>query len=78
MRETSDIVSTQDAGVVEEVTDKKGAEIHACMTAKGLTDVYLGRSVYITIANFGEVDENLPKHQRVGETAEASAETGDI
>lgn len=37
-------------------------------------DVYAGRSLYITIANFGNVDEHLSSHQNVGEFAFAPLE----
>lgn len=44
------------------------------MTARGITDVYPGRLVYITIASLGKVNLQLSRHQNFGEVADATVE----
>lgn len=41
------------------------------MNAKGVMDVYRGRRLFITIANHGGVDVDLPNHQKLGDVASA-------
>lgn len=50
--------------LIEVILQESVAETLACLTAKGITDVYRGRSFFITIANFGNVAINLPKYQK--------------
>lgn len=56
IHETLVLVSTQAAGLIEIIPHENVAKTHACVTAKGIVDVYPGRPFYITIANFGNAD----------------------
>lgn len=66
MCETPVLVSTQAAGLIKVILREKVAKSHARMTAKGIMDIYPGRSFHITVTNFGKIDVHLPKHQNVG------------
>lgn len=71
MHKTSILVFTQAAGLVQVVPNENVVKNYACMTEKEITDVYPGRSSYITIINFGKVNVHLPENLRVVEVADA-------
>lgn len=69
MCEISVLVFTQSACRIEANSHENIAITHACVTAKGIMDVYPDRSFYSTIAYFGKVNTCLPKHEKVNEVA---------
>lgn len=69
MSETPELGSTQAIGLTEVIIIEKVTKSHACLTAKGVMDVYQGHISYITIANFGKVDLYVLKRKKVGEVA---------
>lgn len=68
--DTPVLVSTQAADPFKVIPNEKIAK-HAFTTAKGIMDVYLGRSFHTTITNFERVDVHIPKHQKILEVADA-------
>lgn len=50
-------------------------EKSACVTAKGIMNVYAGRPFCTNIASIGMVDVHLRRHQKVGKVANALNET---
>lgn len=74
IRETALLAFTNMASSIKLAPDENTAKYHACMTAKGIMEVYPGRPCYITIANFGKVGVHLPKQQNVGVSTNESAE----
>lgn len=60
MCDTSALVSTGAAGLLEVISHNIAVIIYACMTAKGNMDIYPGRLFYIAISNVGTVDVQLP------------------
>lgn len=65
--ETSVLVSTWAAVLVEVIHHDNTASNYACMTEKKNMNVYPGQLFNKNIANFGKVDVHLPKHQKFGE-----------
>lgn len=61
------LVSAQPASLIEVRNHANVAKNHACMTEKGILDVYSGHRLYVTIANFGKVEVNVREKQNVGE-----------
>lgn len=72
------LVSTQAAGLREIIMHVNVARNLACLTAKGIMNVYPCSPFYITIANFAMVDVNLSNHQKVAEVVNAPQEMVDI
>lgn len=66
LSETTLLLSTQTAGIIEAVTYEKVAEHHACITVKGIADADQGRLIYSTIAEFGKADVNPAQYQNAG------------
>lgn len=69
--ETTILISMQARGLGEDVTHKKVARNHECITAKGITDFYPDRPFYIIITNYGKVDVKWSKLQIVGKVPSA-------
>lgn len=74
MWEGAVLVSRQAFSVMEINHHEDVANDHACVTAKDITDVFPGRSFYITIANFGELDLDLAEQQKISEVANVPVE----
>lgn len=54
------------------------AKTYICVIAKGNMDVYAGNPFYITIANLGNVDVQLPSYWKVYESANGSIQIFNI
>lgn len=52
---------------MEVIYHENVAKDNACMTTKGILNVYTGQTFYIIIANFGKANMNLLKEREVGE-----------
>lgn len=65
-------------GLVAVVFHVNVPRVRAFLTLKDLVDVYTGRDFHITIADFGETDVHLPKHEKVGEVADVSVEVDHV
>lgn len=65
---------TKVACLIEVILYENMAKIYAFMTAKRIIDSYPVRSIYITIANFVKVEENVFRHRKGGKVANAPQE----
>lgn len=61
------LVSTKGTGLIKVVFVETTAENPACMSGKGIMDVYPGRLFYNTFVGFVRVDVHLAKHQFIYE-----------
>lgn len=66
MSETSVLVSTLAACLIEVAFHEKVAKNNASMTGNAIIDCYRGFTPFLTISKFDKVEVNLPKHQKVG------------
>lgn len=74
MSEIPVLVSTQATCLIDVTPHPNVAENAADMKTKGNMNVYQGRTIHITIANFSMVDAHLTKHQEVGKTTNGPKE----